>query len=164
MAANETMPLASTPTQQLPASPFGFFCWDHGCNGRRFSSPSNLRRHHREYTQKPPGSLANLAGPRCWDHGCNGRLFSSTSNLYRHYRERIWNKGTTCPKCHTTFKPKQNKMASGKRPEVPRCWEHGCDGRAFPKYSDLYRHQRHMLARQVTCPQCSYVFKRSDSI
>ncbi|KAK8149578.1 hypothetical protein G3M48_006462 [Beauveria asiatica] len=37
-------------------------CWDHGCNGRVFSSWSNLRRHQRERRGMSPKSLCPLCG------------------------------------------------------------------------------------------------------
>jgi hypothetical protein len=42
-------------------------------------------------------------------------------------------------------------MRTDHRPKTAQCWGHGCNGRVFAHYSDLYRHQRSM----GTCPRCS---------
>ncbi|KAH6872064.1 hypothetical protein B0T10DRAFT_416680 [Thelonectria olida] len=35
-------------------------CWDHGCNGREFSTRSNFLRHCRDRSKKP-----KMPGPDC---------------------------------------------------------------------------------------------------
>lgn len=47
----------------------------------------------------------------------------------------------------------------------PRCWEHGCNGRAFSTFSNLLRHQREKSgqASKATCPNCGAVFTRTTA-
>ncbi|KAI5468184.1 hypothetical protein BGZ63DRAFT_333783, partial [Mariannaea sp. PMI_226] len=49
-------------------------CWEHGCNGRRFTTPSNLRRHKREKSRARPVCRC----PRC------GASFSRTTARNTH--------------------------------------------------------------------------------
>ncbi|KAH6719179.1 hypothetical protein DL95DRAFT_411001 [Leptodontidium sp. 2 PMI_412] len=42
----------STPTYHQRQD--DLVCWDHGCNGRGFTTSSNLARHRREYSDKRP--------------------------------------------------------------------------------------------------------------
>lgn len=49
-------------------------CWEHGCQGRVFSSWSNLRRHQKEKTRQEPACYC----PRC------GAYFSRTSGRNQH--------------------------------------------------------------------------------
>ena len=138
------------------------YCWDHGCNGREFSTKSNLNRHQREYASRSHQVSASISQskPCCWDHGCNGRQFASNSNLYRHKREHKWKEEAVCPRCLARFTPTQVRPPLRNRPKIPQCWEHGCAGRQFPRYSSLYRHQRYMLAEIATCPSCFMKFSR----
>ncbi len=165
---------SSSPAQSLEVAaennsgtmlldPNSLRCWDHGCDGRQFFSKSNLYRHQRENrwklsTSKPSGT-SRQPRPTCWDHGCRGRPFSTYSNLYRHQRERRWDEEAVCPSCGTRFTP---VLAEIKPSQELRCWEHGCEGRTFPTRGGLYRHQRHKLAREATCPNphCGKVFVR----
>lgn len=124
---------------------------DHGCNGRRFPSNSNLYRHQR-------GRDSSRAGPHCWDHGCNGRQFSSNSNLHRHQREQLAKQPAVCPRCKAEFKPAPILPPTQTSRTTPQCWEHGCNGRTFSHYSSLLRHYRHKQAQGVTCPSCSEAF------
>jgi hypothetical protein len=57
-------------------------CWDHGCNGREFSSPSNFRRHVRERS-------GEVSKPMC--HLC-GAVFARTSGRDRHIAKKSCNK------------------------------------------------------------------------
>lgn len=54
---NEQWPTTKPSKQELPVQ-----CWQHGCNGRSFSSLSNYRRHIRERS-KPP-AMCQLCGQR----------------------------------------------------------------------------------------------------
>ncbi|KAK4185833.1 hypothetical protein QBC35DRAFT_502776 [Podospora australis] len=49
-------------------------CWDHGCNGRKFTTASNLRRHRKEKGQERP----ECPCPRC------GAVFSRTTARNTH--------------------------------------------------------------------------------
>ncbi len=135
-------------------------CWDHGCNGREFSSNGNLFRHQREWASRsfPLESLQPEPSPppkpRCWDHGCRGRQFASTSNLYRHQRENRWKEEAICTQCNVVFIPVYVLPARRNRPETPQCWDHGCNGKVFARYSSLYRHQREMFGRPTLCCSC----------
>lgn len=68
-------------------------CWDHGCNGKVFSSWSNLRRHQRERACKAPKCYC----PRCGAH------FSRTTARNQHLanmsckRIRRYSNGRTRP-------------------------------------------------------------------
>lgn len=37
-------------------------CWEHGCNGRVFATPSNLARHQREKSNRRPSYLCPMCG------------------------------------------------------------------------------------------------------
>lgn len=47
----------------------------------------------------------------------------------------------------------------------PRCWEHGCNGRAFSTRSNLIRHQieKSQARRTCKCPRCGAVFSRTSA-
>jgi uncharacterized C2H2 Zn-finger protein len=49
-------------------------CWEHGCNGRKFTTASNLRRHRREKSRARPECRC----PRC------GAVFSRTTARNTH--------------------------------------------------------------------------------
>ncbi|KAJ5162338.1 hypothetical protein N7492_007730 [Penicillium capsulatum] len=76
--------------QGLPEIPI---CWDHGCNGKVFSSWSNLRRHQRERASQAPKCYC----PRCGAH------FSRTTARNQHLakmsckRIRRYSNGRTRP-------------------------------------------------------------------
>ncbi|KAI1144829.1 hypothetical protein F4825DRAFT_445428 [Nemania diffusa] len=57
-------------------------CWDHGCNGREFSSRSNYRRHVRERS----GSSAKCTCPMC------GAVFTRTSARDTHLAKQSCNR------------------------------------------------------------------------
>lgn len=67
-----------TPTihssDSLPQEKEKPVCWEHGCQGRLFSSWSNLRRHQREKARQEPACYC----PRC------GAYFSRTSSRDQH--------------------------------------------------------------------------------
>ncbi|EHY58006.1 hypothetical protein ABEF92_002983 [Exophiala dermatitidis] len=58
--ANLTLESTPTPIELKPSRPKPQ-CWDHGCNGRQFSTFSNLLRHQREKS----GSAAKAVCPHC---------------------------------------------------------------------------------------------------
>jgi hypothetical protein len=57
-------------------------CWDHGCNGKRFSTLSNLFRHERERR----GLDANAVCTAC------GTRFSRTTAFKAHIKNRVCSK------------------------------------------------------------------------
>ncbi|GAD98457.1 hypothetical protein TSTA_125090 [Paecilomyces variotii No. 5] len=72
-----TTVLSPEPQPQPQSQPQGKekpVCWEHGCQGRLFSSWSNLRRHQREKARQEPACYC----PRC------GAYFSRTSGRDQH--------------------------------------------------------------------------------
>ncbi|KAE8339704.1 hypothetical protein BDV24DRAFT_135221 [Aspergillus arachidicola] len=67
----DTAPAGSDPEQQVRVISFRPKpqCWDHGCNGREFSTFSNLLRHQREKS----GVVAKAECPSC------GAVFTRTT-------------------------------------------------------------------------------------
>lgn len=57
-------------------------CWDHGCNGRVFSTKSNLRRHQKEKERE---------GPECYCPKC-GAFFSRSTALRQHLANESCNR------------------------------------------------------------------------
>ena len=62
-------------------------------------------------------------------------------------------------------------QSSGVMPRIlnsrpkPQCWEHGCNGRQFSTFSNLFRHQREKsgTAAKSTCPRCGAEFTRTTA-
>jgi hypothetical protein len=56
------------------------------------------------------------------------------------------------------------RMVDG--PKESRCWDHGCNGRAFSTHSNLLRHVREKSgqATKSTCPRCGAVFTRKTAM
>jgi hypothetical protein len=50
-------------------------------------------------------------------------------------------------------------------PPKPQCWEHGCNGRQFSTFSNLFRHQRENsgTASKSYCPRCGAEYTRTTA-
>jgi len=51
-------------------------------------------------------------------------------------------------------------------PKESRCWEHGCNGRAFSTHSNYLRHLREKSGQSTksTCPRCGQTFTRKTAM
>jgi hypothetical protein len=51
-------------------------------------------------------------------------------------------------------------------PKESRCWDHGCNGRAFSTHSNYLRHQREKngQATKSVCPRCGAMFTRKTAM
>lgn len=51
-------------------------------------------------------------------------------------------------------------------PRESRCWDHGCNGRAFSTHSNFLRHQREKngQASKSSCPRCGAMFTRKTAM
>lgn len=80
-------------------------CWDHGCNGRAFTTSSNLKRHQRERSS----SRAYHLCPLCGAH------FSRTTARNEH----VQNRSCTRIRRYSNGRQRANKMGRGSAIDVP---------------------------------------------
>lgn len=67
--------------QSVPRSPIHHRCFDHGCDGRSFSSRSNLRRHQRERARLTKVLLCPLCGAQFYRRWTRNQHVLRTSCL-----------------------------------------------------------------------------------
>ncbi|KAL4874711.1 hypothetical protein BJY04DRAFT_224762 [Aspergillus karnatakaensis] len=86
--AEETKPpipapaTSSRPAKEVVSDDADLRCWDHGCNGKKFTTRSNLRRHIQEKARARPACQC----PRC------GASFTRTTARNTHIARRSCNR------------------------------------------------------------------------
>lgn len=94
-----------------------FQCWDHGCNGRIFSTLSNYRRHCREKKLLVEG---RISCPVC------GKRFTRTSARDAHLEREISNIADhTNQNAGMAFQPSSLYPVHCEMPRVPQVWPMG---------------------------------------
>lgn len=81
-------------------------CWDHGCNGREFSSKSNLTRHRKEKA----GEVAKVVCPLC------SAIFTRTSTRDMHLAKQ------SCDRIrrYSNGRPRPSQIALMSNPNLSR--------------------------------------------
>lgn len=92
--------------------------------------------------------------------GGDGHLKVEASNNSTEFAHLRTTEGTSWP-FNDGLQPKRGKRAS---PELPRCWEHGCEGRTFSCRENYLRHLRERGSKEYRCPVCNVSFSRKSNM
>jgi hypothetical protein len=61
--------------------------------------------------------------------------------------------------------PLDHAQTTASNPSLPRCWEHGCNGRTFSCAENYRRHIRERSGgSRATCPGCHHQFSRKSNL
>ncbi|OJJ99568.1 hypothetical protein ASPACDRAFT_43188 [Aspergillus aculeatus ATCC 16872] len=96
----------TTPKQKPQQSSKTFQCWDHGCNGRHFSSKSNLIRHQKEKSK----TTSNFTCPLC------AAVFTRSSARDTHLARQSCNR----IRRYSNGRPRPSRLAVLSNPELVR--------------------------------------------